>query len=541
MALYDALQDLKPHVKQAMTSTEIAASWTSKIGFGSLAGSILLAVSVPGMGIPLSLAPLAAGLLSLKFWNDSRDEKPRREAEYRLLKSITPQLPEFLWGLHLKSCTVNEIVGAYDGLVSAVEGAIDAGNAITEKDVSDYLWHRIESMRKMASTIEPPKPAATAAPPLPATRLEPPAMADYKKAFDSLEDTGTVPTSEPSSPPPTIMPPAQEAKAELKPAKPSIVHYDPSIDLARNIQSAFIAGVPGAGKGMVVSNAGYEVKKLRPELTIMAVDPKADPKEQGYWKFADIYRGKPFKMDTPEGNAEWILDQIQFFNRLPSPKLLILDEGLTIVNMLKLANLFESVDVEGTDKPRQVKIDAMGRFTAFLSHISSMGDSQQEWMWFVSQIVNAGDLKISGGMRSIFRAIAIVSPKNRNAVNSFFDTKFVPLPEGGKAEVYALMEQSPVNRAFYDGALDKWLPMPKLHNHSGYDRDSRNSISPAEESDEPSTEGDPRRLKEIADPLIKQLKTLGTAEALATLRQAKALHDAGDRHAAIAVMQEALN
>jgi hypothetical protein len=39
------------------------------------------------------------------------------------------------------------------------------------------------------------------------------------------------------------------------------------------------------------------------------------------------------------------------------------------------------------------------------------------------------------------------------------------------------MDESPVDRAFYDGKLDKWLSMPELVNHSGWNRDKRASTN----------------------------------------------------------------
>ena len=51
------------------------------------------------------------------------------------------------------------------------------------------------------------------------------------------------------------------------------------------------------------------------------------------------------------------------------------------------------------------------------------------------------------------------------------------------------MKASPVDRAFYDGKLSRWLPMPKLENHSGFDRDHRTiEASPTvSRSDAPKT------------------------------------------------------
>ena len=119
----------------------------------------------------------------------------------------------------------------------------------------------------------------------------------------------------------------------------------------------------------------------------------------------------------------------------------------------------------------------MGRLKAFIAHISNMGDSAESWLWFITQMVNVADLGISGGFRSIFRAIAVVAPKNINAVNAFLATTFVPMPSEGMEEIMSLMKQSSVNRAFYDGKSNQWYLMPELENHSGYDRDSRTHLN----------------------------------------------------------------
>ena len=121
----------------------------------------------------------------------------------------------------------------------------------------------------------------------------------------------------------------------------------------------------------------------------------------------------------------------------------------------------------------------MGRLKAFIAHISNMGDSaeSESWLWFITQLVHVADLGISGGFRSIFRAIAVVAPKNINAVNAFLATTFVPMPSEGMEEIMSLMKQSSVNRAFYDGKSNQWYLMPELENHSGYDRDSRTHLN----------------------------------------------------------------
>ena len=89
------------------------------------------------------------------------------------------------------------------------------------------------------------------------------------------------------------------------------------------------------------------------------------------------------------------------------------------------------------------------------------------------QSVQVGDLGISGGVRGNLRVIGIISPKNTTAIEALTSTQLIPKPVGGMDELREIMKASPVDRAFYDGKLSRWLPMPQLENHSGFDRDNR--------------------------------------------------------------------
>jgi hypothetical protein len=237
---------------------------------------------------------------------------------------------------------------------------------------------------------------------------------------------------------------------------------DLAADLGQNPQSAIIAGVPGAGKGMVVSNALRHLRAHHPGTTIFVIDPKADPKESGYWEgLGAIVRRCRFLNADPDNCATWLLERLEEFAAIQGPKLMVFDEGSSAIATLKLAHK---------------DIKAMGRLKAFISQISAMGDSEETWLWMIAQIIHVSDLGMSGGFRGIFRAVALVSPNNRFALQSFLGTDFVPLPAGGMAEINALMEASPVNRAFFDGKTNQWMPSPKLQNWSGYDRDTRKEI-----------------------------------------------------------------
>lgn len=251
---------------------------------------------------------------------------------------------------------------------------------------------------------------------------------------------------------------------------------DSAADLGQNPQSAIIAGVPGAGKGIFVSNALREVKRRNPHVKIFAIDPKNDPRETGYWSIADQLWRRDFDQCSTEDAATWLIDRINEYRAYTGPKLLVLDEGTTAFTVLKLAKVFEERDM-GNGAVKMVPVDLLGEFKKILVAISGMGDSRESWIWIVCQVINCADLGLTGGVRSIFRSIALVSPKNRNAVATFFSTGFVPLPPGGKDALYKMMDNSECNRAFYDGKTDEWVPTPVWPNHSGYNRDTRQQVA----------------------------------------------------------------
>jgi len=236
--------------------------------------------------------------------------------------------------------------------------------------------------------------------------------------------------------------------------------FNPAIDLGQNPQSALIAGVPGSGKGILVSNAVRVLRQKHQALIVMMIDPKGDPKEKGYWQgVVNIYRSMNLmNCDDPDEGASWLLSCMDEFRKLPAPKLLIFDEMLAASVEISLAH-------KDFKAPQRMK--------KFVSGIIAQGDSQGVWVWAMSQSVQVADLGFNGGVRGNLRVIGIISPKNTTAIEALTSTQLIPKPVGGMDELRAIMKASPVDRAFYDGKISRWLPMPKLENHSGFDRDNR--------------------------------------------------------------------
>ena len=227
-------------------------------------------------------------------------------------------------------------------------------------------------------------------------------------------------------------------------------------ELASTPKTIMCVGVPGAGKGMLLANFIRALKAKHPNIWVLGVDPKADPQEVGYWSQGF---DKAIRFNNENLDAENVLDAIERciekFKAYDGPKLLVLDEMTVICRRCKSA-----------DKKRYQEI------VDYLISICSSGDSRQIYFWGMGQSANAEDYGFSGGIRSIFKPIAIVSKTDIAASKQLLLTKFVPTDEGA-TEIIKMMDYSPVGRAIYWYPEGRWYPMPKLHNYSGYNRDTR--------------------------------------------------------------------
>lgn len=232
--------------------------------------------------------------------------------------------------------------------------------------------------------------------------------------------------------------------------------------LGLNPKCFMIFGVPGAGKAMVMTHAARTLKRTKPHIKLVGVDPKNDPKETGNWAdgFDHVFRKRVSQLDNHDF-LKWVKGIVQFFKKLPDGKVLIFDEVTsTFTRWSRLdKQSFESFMVD------------------YCTFLSSSGDSLNNYVWLIGQVPHASALGIDGGIRSIYKPVAIVSNQDKRATDVFLGTKFTPKPPGGIKEVYSIMDKSPRGRAIYDYTQDRWLPMPELHNFSGYDRDSGKQLS----------------------------------------------------------------
>ena len=222
-----------------------------------------------------------------------------------------------------------------------------------------------------------------------------------------------------------------------------------------NPKTALVIGVPGAGKGVFVSNAIRHLKRCHPDVWVMGIDPKNDPKEEGYWKEGFDYALR-WNQENMDGEAllNYLERAVKAFKDRPGPKLLVFDELKICCKRMK-----------DTDAKR------FRELINYFVFLASSGDSQQIFFWGVGQSANAEDYGINGGDRGVFKPVAIASKTDVAATKQLLGTKYAPTDS--PSSVLLMMEESPVGRAIYWYPDGQWYPMPELHNYSGYNRDKR--------------------------------------------------------------------
>ncbi len=224
-----------------------------------------------------------------------------------------------------------------------------------------------------------------------------------------------------------------------------------------SIGNRFVFGLPGCGKGMVMAN-WLRAIKAQHDVQIVYIDPKADPKESGYFEGAvDYYHaGKISRMDSKEA-IEFIKSGLREYDRLCDTSthaytLLVLDEGTAI------GKLFSSERDNFLDRK--------------LTEYVSCGDSGGSNVWFVSQSPFMDDLGLKSGAATQLLKLIIARDKDLESIRSWGNAVLMRGIDIDSAK--SAIGKSPVRRAIYWGGEGAgWYPMPTLPNYSGFDRDTR--------------------------------------------------------------------
>ncbi|MGB3760841.1 MAG: hypothetical protein WBA07_31480, partial [Rivularia sp. (in: cyanobacteria)] len=232
-------------------------------------------------------------------------------------------------------------------------------------------------------------------------------------------------------------------------------------EMTNRISNIFVVGLGGSGKGMVVANALRAVKQKHPDKKIFLINGKDDHKESGYFAgIVDVEEKMLCEIAKPATVAAWFDAAIQKFDDFAvanNGALLVIDEGTIIGARLKTAK-----STALTDK---------------LIGITSCGGSSGKNIWFIAQTpyvgANGGDLS---GISQL-TPIVLVTAQNLSILDSW---KRAAIIKKFDADVVnELVEESEVDRAVYFGKNAQWYSMPKLKNHSSFNRDTGEIIGEA--------------------------------------------------------------
>ena len=263
-------------------------------------------------------------------------------------------------------------------------------------------------------------------------------------------------------------------KAGLQPQMQTALvdRYDPTADakidiiseMSDRVSNTIVIGIPGSGKGMLISNAVRAIKQKHPTLKVFVIDPKDDKKEAGYFEGCDVVKGYAC-MDAKPGTvaawAESAFDEYAIYAQKNERTLLIIDEGTMLGNKLQQAKSTLLVDK--------------------LTSYTSGGDSAGRNVWFMMQTPYVGGASLNLSTTSQMTSIVIAFSENIGAIAQWKSAKiFKQLSLDAVSE---LIENSTTGRAVYYGKTGKWYMMPELKNYSGYDRDKRKYLPGFEPQD----------------------------------------------------------
>jgi hypothetical protein len=211
---------------------------------------------------------------------------------------------------------------------------------------------------------------------------------------------------------------------------------------------------------MVMANWLREIKR-KFDVCIVYLDPKADPKERGYFDGCiDHYHGARLnRMSSTEG-LEFIKSGLKLYDDVCDQAehaytLLVLDEGTAI------GKLFASERDNYLDRK--------------LTEYVSCGDSGGCNVWFVSQSPFMDDLGLKSGAATQLLKLVIARDRDLESLKSWGNSVLMRGINVGEAK--SAIASSPVGRAiFWGGEGAGWYAMPELINYSGFDRDNRMSI-----------------------------------------------------------------
>ncbi len=232
-------------------------------------------------------------------------------------------------------------------------------------------------------------------------------------------------------------------------------------EMTSHIQNIICIGQGGSGKGMLIANAIRAVKEHHHGKKIFVINGKDSIRELGYFEgVADVHEKLHCETAKPSTVAAWFENAIAKYHQFSQSNegaLLVIDEATIIGARLKAAKCDALVNV------------VLG--------VCSCGDEQGKNVWICAQTPFAGAGGIDLTTISQMTSIVLVRVSGIGVLNQWKKSSLFSKIDATK--ITELAANSDCNRAVFWGGNDKWYSMPKLTNHSCFDRDTRTLIKDA--------------------------------------------------------------
>jgi hypothetical protein len=302
-------------------------------------------------------------------------------------------------------------------------------------------------------------------------------------------------------------------------------------DIVGRNNSFFIVGSKGAGKGILVANLLRRKLEQYPNSTALVFDPKGDSKEDGYWDHERILR-QSFR-GTLSSPAQWAEASEVFLNTAVH-----LIGQCDIREGRRLFIVFDELLACRTNLSRE----SFAAVVSLCSNAISMGDSEGIHAIAITQSMNSGDAFGSEEITKNMCLLAVFRQDEFSRAKKLVKFGKVNSETLSEGEFGALRAKSPVGRVMAAGGT--FLPTPRLHNYSSYDRDSEQTIG-APVLPRSFTQAVATLIKEpplparveVATALIEAVKAKGAG---ACLNQVKQLKSIGQEQAAFKVLISAI-
>jgi hypothetical protein len=225
----------------------------------------------------------------------------------------------------------------------------------------------------------------------------------------------------------------------------------------------------------------------------LALDPKGDKKEDGYWDHPQIHRYQFRGMVSTK--AEWDAEVIAFLEVTQANIKRVLDHNANCPDdFCELWIMFD----EMMALKRNASQPVFEMVKTALSNAVCMGDSTGIHGICVTQSFNAGDSVDSEEVLKNLCLIGTFSQDDYSRVAKIVRLGKTNVSSMSEGEFSSIAAKSPRGRVMCVGG--QFVPAPELHNYSAWDRDSSTVIAPSAEPAIESLNVDPWDGTAIATP-----------------------------------------